>query len=674
VVTLIVPAIGWLLAAVLAVSLVWRSIKGRGSENEARRRAALLDQVHDAIIVWRLGGGEILYWNRGAEDLYGWSRAEAVGQMVHDLLGTRPTEAPDAATVEAAVAEQGTWAGELLQVARSGHELILESRWVLVKERRGPGIVLEANHDISARVAAERGRRAGEERMLAIIRDAVDGIITIDERGAVTSFNPAAEQLFGYPPEEVIGKNVRMLMPEPYRSEHDSYIERYRRTGERRIIGIGREVRCLRKDGTEFPADLAVSETVLDHGRLFTGTIRDITKRKRAEAEREMLLESERAARAEAERAARLKDEFVSTLSHELRTPLNAVLGWTAMLQKTGLDEDARKRAMEVIGRNARTLVRMIDDLLDMSAAASGKLHVDLGSVRLAEVVTHAVASVRPAVDAKGVHLETRLDWPEAQVRGDALRLQQVVLNLLTNAIKFTPRGGRVEVALRRADSSAEIVVTDTGVGISADFLPYVFDRFRQADASTRRRHGGLGLGLAIVKHIVELHGGSVSVASAGENRGAAFTVRFPVPVVRPESGAPAATVAGTRIRGLKVLVVDDEQEAREIVMRLLEEYEVEVITVGSADEALREIERAHPDVLLCDIGMPDKDGYQLIREIRHLDPDRGGRTPAAAITAFARPEDRKRALREGYQEHLVKPIEPAALVNVVANLAMRGG
>jgi signal transduction histidine kinase/ActR/RegA family two-component response regulator len=398
---------------------------------------------------------------------------------------------------------------------------------------------------------------------------------------------------------------------------------------------------------------------------------KEIAERRRAEKNREALLVSERAARSDAERATRLKDEFVATLSHELRTPLNAIVGWASILRADRRTETI-KQGVEVIERNAKLQAQMIEELLDMSRIISGKLLFELEKTDVAELVEGAVAAVRPSAAAKGVLLNLNVARCSS-VSADPARLQQIVWNLLTNAIKFTPRAGRVDVALREKQGQVELSVSDTGLGIKPEFLPFVFDRFRQADASTTRRHGGLGLGLSIVKSLVELHGGTVDVESPGEGQGATFIVRLPVPPLPEEApvSLPTPEIQVTpELSGLRILVVDDEDDARTLARRVLEERGAHVITVSSAAEAMASVgENNLLSVLVSDIGMPEQDGYDLIKQMRAL-PGDAGRVPAVALTALARAEDRKRALSAGYQKHVSKPVDPAELVAVIASLA----
>jgi len=405
---------------------------------------------------------------------------------------------------------------------------------------------------------------------------------------------------------------------------------------------------------------------------------------RQAAEERKHLLESERAARSEAERSNSMKDEFLATLSHELRTPLSAILGWSHALRSRRMDEGELRDGLEKIERNARMQAQLIEDLLDMSRIASGKVRLDVQPIDPMSFIEAAVETVRPAADAKGIRLEKVLDPSAGPIYGDPHRLQQIVWNLLSNGIKFTPREGKVQVLLERVNSHIEISVADTGIGIKPEFLPHVFERFRQADASTTRRYGGLGLGLSIVKHLVELHGGTVHVKSEGEGSGTAFAVHLPVTVVRhgrddrfhPRTPAaqPLPEFKPVDLAGIKVLVVDDEADARDLVRRVLMDCAAEVYTAGNAAEALMLVEREKPHVLVSDIGMPDIDGYELLRQIRALGPARGGNVRAVALTAFARSEDRTRALRAGFQVHVSKPVEPPELVATVANAAGRTG
>ncbi len=414
------------------------------------------------------------------------------------------------------------------------------------------------------------------------------------------------------------------------------------------------------------------------------GTNTDVTDQRRIAEEREHLLASERTARTEAERASTMKDEFLATLSHELRTPLNAILGWAQILSQGDRPVEHLRDGLRTIERNARAQAQIIEDLLDMSRIIGGKVRLDLQRIELSELVQATMETIAPSASTKGIRIHAAVEPRCGPVSGDPARLQQVLWNLLSNAVKFTPKGGQVQVVLGRTESHVEIAIADTGQGIEPEFLPFVFDRFRQADASATRRHGGLGLGLSIVKQLVELHGGTVQASSPGAGRGTTVTVSLPVAAdgdrevvpmserrhpssSRPDVDFPVAC----EMSGVKVLVVDDEPDGRALVRRLLEDCKATVLTASSADEAIALARSDSPDVLVCDIGMPGEDGYTLIRRIRAL-PGAVGRLPALALTAYARPEDRAKALLAGFQVHVAKPVEPAELIAMVASLAKR--
>src|SRR5450830_90395 len=408
----------------------------------------------------------------------------------------------------------------------------------------------------------------------------------------------------------------------------------------------------------------AQAAVALDNTRLYAAA-------RRAAEERKVLLDSEREARAEAERTNQLKDEFLATLSHELRTPLSAILGWAQVLRRGTRDQADLHRGLQSIERNARAQAQLIEDLLDMSRITSDKVMLDMQTIVPASVIASAIETLRPAADAKHITLNTVIAPDAGTIIGDPGRIQQVIWNLLSNALKFTPQGGRVDIGVRREASRLAITVADNGVGIKQDFLPHVFDRFRQADASTTRRHGGLGLGLAIVKHLVEQHGGTVTASSAGDMQGASFTVRLPLgapsAVARQAGDAPSARAD---LRGVRVLLVDDEADARELTERILRDNHAEVHSAGSVAQALQLLEQVRPHVLVSDIGMPDADGFDLLAHIRtHASPTPPA-CPALALTAFAQPQDRQRALANGFQAWVAKPLDPAELLAAVAQLA----
>lgn len=420
--------------------------------------------------------------------------------------------------------------------------------------------------------------------------------------------------------------------------------------------------------------------------KLWFGTNTDVTEQREVEQLLRQSKAEAESARNAAEQANQLKDEFLATLSHELRTPLNAIVGWAQILQRTAPMDEDMKTGLDTIERNAKLQAQLIEDLLDVSRIISGKLRLDIQRVEMAAVVEEAISSVAPAIAAKNIRLERILNPVGTATWGDSARLQQVVWNLLSNAIKFTDNGGKIQVMLARVDSHLELTVSDTGRGIKAEFLPHVFERFRQADSSTRRAQGGLGLGLAIVRQIVELHGGSASVQSDGENKGATFAVRLPVYAAHADLNAPGSPAfpllksppthetSNPVLDGVKILVVEDEADSRILLQKLFSQRQATVTATSSVSEALEEIGKAQFDVVISDLGMPHQDGFDFIRQLRALPPDRGGRTPAIALTAFVRQEDRTKVLLAGFHVHVPKPADPAELIATVATLTGRTG
>ena len=531
-------------------------------------------------------------------------------------------------------------------------------------------------------------------QLAAIVASSDDAIVGKDLNSVITSWNYGAEHIFGYTAEEMIGTSIMRLIPPDRQSEEQEILSRIRR-GER--VDHFETIR-LAKDGRQLNISVTVSPIKDSAGRVIGASkvARDITERKNAEAalkkvseeaeeanrQRLRLLDSEREARSQAERASRMKDEFLATLSHELRTPLNAVVGWANLLRSAKLTTDELRKGLDTIERNARIQAQIIEDLLDMSRIISGKVRLDVRRIDLPSVLNQSIETVRATADAKSIHLDSVIDLDAGTILGDPDRLQQVFWNLLNNAIKFTPKGGEVQVLVKRVTTCIEVSVVDTGKGIAPEFLPYVFDRFLQGNASITRHHGGLGLGLAIVKQLVELHGGNVRVRSGGIGKGASFTVRLPLRAIyselREESGHLQATPQASQtfpdvsLTNVHILVVDDDVDASELVKRILEIAGATVSTAGSASEAMERIRATRPDVLVCDLGMPGEDGYSLIRKLRALEEGQEGTLPAIALTAYARWEDRTRAISSGFQNHLAKPVEPAELLAVVSGLARR--
>lgn len=699
----------------------------RQSEEAIRFQAHLLDTVEQSVIATDLNG-TIIYWNKFAEALYGWPAAEATGRNIMEVT---PAEATlgQATEIMSRLKAGKSWSGEILLRRRDGSTfpaLVTDSP---IYDDKGSLIgIIGVSTNISERKRAEEALREADQRALTEYERLLDRITGLGQalgtaRDLATIFRALRDFAAASVPCAGIfislydpGRQVRTasygwgdgvefdvsgLPPMPVTTEGPN--SRAVRTGQ---IIITDDYMSATKanpgvvvgpdNGLRPQSSLAAPMAVM--GRI-VGTI-EVQSYERAAYKDEhvtamrmaanlaavaienvQLFERESRARAAAEESNRMKDEFLATVSHELRTPLTAILGWSRMLTSGTLDGATSARAIQIIERNAKVQTQIIEDILDVSRIITGKLHLEFQPVELISVIEAAMNAVRPAVEAKGIQLEAVLDSGANVVFGDADRLQQVIWNLLSNAVKFTPGGGRIQVHLRNTGSSTELKVIDTGQGISREFLPYVFDRFRQADSMTARQHGGLGLGLAIVRHLVELHGGTVHAESPGEGQGATFTPRLPLAGKVMREGAVAEDVKAlaeenvpvnhqTALGGLHVLVVDDEPDTLTMLTTILEERRVKVTTASSAGEAIKAIERSTPDILVSDIGMPDADGYELIRAVRRLESKRGGAIPAVALTAYAREEDRMRSLSAGYQIHLAKPVEPSELIAVLAELA----
>lgn len=506
--------------------------------------------------------------------------------------------------------------------------------------------------------------------LAAIVESSDDAIVSQDLHGTVLSWNAAAERMFGYTAGEMIGQPTLRLVPGDRPAEESELLHRLR-NGER--IDQFETVRLTRTGG---PVEVSLNFAPVRNraGEVVGASLiaRNITARK--EAERALLqshAEAEASA-AEAERLARLKDDFLATLSHELRTPLQAILGWTQLLLAGPVEPADLQQGLTVIQRNARAQSRIVDDLLDMSRILTGDFEMDLGEHDFAEIVEKSLTEARVLATAHGLKLVTEIQPGSMPVLGDAVRLGQVLDNLLNNAIKFTPAAGEISVQVRMADDWITFTLRDTGIGIDPDFLPYVFECFRQADPSFRRNHGGLGLGLSIVKTLVELHDGTIHAASEGEGHGTVFTLDLPVAemalldvsaAVTTEQGEPRRL---PRLDGISLLVVDDEVDARDMLRRVLGTLGAEVRTASSAAEALDEIAAAVPDLVISDLGMPGRDGFDLIRSIRALPAEEGGRVPALALTAYTGNDDRVRAVTEGFQMYLAKPTDAMELLGMV--------
>jgi PAS domain S-box-containing protein len=548
-----------------------------------------------------------------------------------------------------------------------------------------------------AAIAIENARlysslRQNEQWLSTMLQSIGDAVIATDATGRVTFTNPIAQALTGWPPDAVAGKRLEeffKVINEKTRQPVENAVAKVLRTGA--PAGPVNHTILIARDGTERPIDES-GAPIRDRLNNITGAIlifRDITEHKQNEQTHKELLKLEQEARVQAEQANRLKDEFLATVSHELRAPLNAILGWVHMLRGNRMDAASVQRALETVERNARSQNQIIEDLLEVSRIISGNLRLDIRRISLIPVIEAALDALRSLALSKNIQLTARLNPQAGTVMGDSGRMQQVIWNLLSNAIKFTPPGGLVEVCLEKVDGEARITVSDNGQGIEPDFLPYVFERFRQADGSSQRIHGGLGLGLTIVYHLLELQGGTVRVHSDGKGQGATFTIALPLSAY--QSGEPDLNhyrcsasqeeKPSINLTGLRVLVVDDEPDIRLMLQEALSEHGAEVVAASSCREALERL-RGWPaaplpsahlcDVLVADIGMPDEDGYLLIRKVRTLPPQKGGRIPAIALTAYARSEDRVRAIAAGYQHYVPKPLDPEELITVVASLTGR--
>ncbi|MBD1841306.1 response regulator [Coleofasciculus sp. FACHB-64] len=540
---------------------------------------------------------------------------------------------------------------------------------------------------------SEKALRLNEERFLMLLENMKDyAIFFLDLEGRVIKWGAGAESILGYQEAEILGKSGSIIFTPEDRDRGEDKKE----LGKALTEGRAENERWhVRKDGSRFWGSGIVTSLRDESGQVqgLAKIMRDFTDRKQAEEERTRLLARAQEARTQAESANRMKDEFLATLSHELRSPLNAMLGWTSLLRTRKFDAATTARAIETIERNAKAQARLIEDLLDVSRIIRGQLRLTVRSMELIPVIESAINTVRPAADAKNIQVHLLVDTFVGLISGDPDRLQQIIWNLLTNAIKFTPEGGRVEVYLQGARSHAEISVRDTGEGISPDFLPYVFDRFRQADNSITRSYTGLGLGLAIVRHLVELHGGTVRAESLGTGQGSTFIVKLPLitsaevkkraeeaeslcssqsSALNPQE-SPRPTVWESPLDGLQILVVDDEADARELLKSILEQYGAEAIAAASAEEAIATIQQSKPDLLISDIGMPNEDGYSLIRRVRALEAEKG-QIPSVALTAYVRVDDQKAVLSAGFQSHVAKPIDPTELIAVVASLVGRTG
>jgi PAS domain S-box-containing protein len=630
-------------------------------EAESRMRS-VVDHVVDGIITIN-DRGIVTTFNPAAERIFGYKAREVVGENIRMLMPEPDRGAHDGYIANYKRTGQAKIIGtgrEVVGRRKGGDTFPMElaiSEFQLGTNRYFTGIV----RDITERKRAEQELRRAEERMRSVVDHVVDGIITIDDLGNIESFNPAAEKLFGFVQAEVIGRNVKMLMPQPYHGEHDGYIANYVRTGVPKIIGTGREVIGQRKNGTTFPMELAVSEFHIGERRFFTGIVRDITERKRLEVELHDRLQQ----LAEADRQ---KNEFLAMLSHELRNPLAPMRNALSLMKLANGDEGVTREARDLIERQLHHLVRLVDDLLDVSRIIRGRVELRREPVDLAAVVARAIETARPVIDAYGHQLGVMLPPAPVHVEGDVVRLAQVIANLLTNAARYSGKPGRINLGVWCDGGDAVLSVRDYGVGIAPELLPRIFELFVQGDHTLARSQGGLGIGLTLVKRLVEMHGGAVSAISAGPGTGSEFIVRLPAMAGREartfESEAPQDRPASAPRR---VLVVDDNVDAAESIAKLLRLAGHEVECVYDGPQALQGATRSRPDVVVLDIGLPGMDGYEVARRLRTLPQFR--HTALIALTGYGQDSDRQSSRQAGFDHHLTKPVDPDVLERLIARL-----
>jgi PAS domain S-box-containing protein len=636
------------------------------AEERLAEQAALLESIDDAVCEMD-AGLRITDWNPAAERMFGYAAGEAIGVNAFEILQWMVTAEERAAFV------RHVEASEILRTEaelRTKQGATVWSDVTVIAKRRPDGALVRfiaVHRDITAR------KRADELFRLAV-EAAPAAMILVDRQGTIVMLNALTEPLLGYGRDEIIGQSIEQLVPARFRGNHPAHREYFGVHAQRRPMGAGRDLYALRKDGSEVPVEIGLSPIETVEGWFVLAAVTDISERKQVEEQRAQLLVREQTSRTEMERAGQLKDEFLAVLSHELRTPLNAVLGYAQLLGTDALSAEGTSHAIAAIRRNAQAQARLVESLLDLSRIMAGKLELDVEHLDVARLVDAAVDVVRPDAKAKEIRLDVVMPTVVSSLAGDSGRLQQVFGNVLSNAIKFTPRGGRVGVQVVDQGDRVSIQISDTGRGIGADFLPYVFDRFKQADDPTRRSRAGLGLGLALVREMVQAHGGTVEAESPGDGQGSTFTITLPLSIALPaqsdDSGSAAwpETVSESLAR-LDIVLVDDHADARDLLSLLLQMRGATVRSVSSAAGALEAIALRRPDVLLADVGMPDVDGYSLIRKVRANDRQRGVHLPAIAVTAYATIADRERAIAEGYDGHVAKPVDPHALARTIARV-----
>ena len=624
----------------------------------------------------------IIAWNRAMHRISGLSSETVLGQRVDQIFPfLRAADDGDSCLSMALAGRESVYEHHPYGPSATG---VFESRYSPLTDDDNNVIGgIAVITDIRARRQAEDAAHTAYRQLSFHVESSPLAVIEWDSDFRVSRWSESAERLFGWKADEVIGKHVNEWQF-VFADDVDAValVTNRQREGVE-VHGVLRN-RNYTRDGSVLFCEWYNSVLHDDRGQLVSvlSLVLDVTARKAAEDDRAALLIRERDARKHAEEADRLKDEFLATLSHELRTPLTSILGWASMIRSGEVEGANAARAIETIERNARSQARLIDDLLDVSRIITGNLRLDLHPLNVAPIVEAAIDALRPTADVKGIQIRTETSGT-CLVRGDANRLRQVIWNLLSNSIKFTQRGGVVSIKLGCANATVRLTVADTGEGIAAEFLPYVFDRFRQAEGSISRKQGGLGLGLAVVRHLVELHGGSISAESEGLGQGSVFTVELPLAEERRDPARAEErrreverrrTRKGSiRLDGVHVLLVEDDDDSRKLLGAMLKRYGARVTSTKSAAEALTVFSNDVPDVLVSDIGMPDEDGYELIRKLRALPPEKGGQVQAIALTGYASRKDRERALAAGYDQHMAKPIEQAEIISAIAALTGRG-
>src|SRR5262245_31470229 len=677
---------------VMAVAAIYDIAERKRAEKDLReseeRFGKAFQASPDALVISRIADGVILEVNDSFVAMSGYARKDLIGKSTL-LLGlyADPTDRERAVGI---LKDQNRVRDFEFEMKKKSGEVFLMTFSAEPLELHGERCWLTIGRDITRQRQAEEARRRSEEEarrhlayVEAIYATAPVGLCFVDTDLRFRSINARLAEMNGRSVEEHIGHTLREVVPQIADAVEPHY---------KRVIESGEPV--LNVETRSAPGQRSVHHFVVsyypvkdDEQRMLgvNVVVVDITQRKQVEEEREKLLEQEKAAREEAEAANRMKDEFLATISHELRTPLTSILGWARILAENPLSDSQLRHALEVIERSARSQTQLIDEILDTSRIITGRLKLDARPVDIGQVFQSAIEVIRPSAEAKRIDLRAVMEDRGSLVLGDANRLQQAIWNLLSNAVKFTNEGGHVEGRLTRTGAQIEISINDTGMGIEPQFLPYVFDRFRQADSTSTRKYGGLGLGLAIVRHVVEMHGGSVSASSRGKGMGSTFNIRFPVASParlrqQQESQAreaklkqliePTPSEHCQMLDGARVLVVEDDLDTLDMLRFILDKCGAKVMTATSTSEALEVLDRWHPHVLVSDLAMPGQDGYELISKVRSRDPERGGNIPAVAVTAYARAEDRARALAAGFQMHVAKPIDPDAFIAAVASLA----